>query len=70
MWGRLMRAADSLILGGLPIGFAHRVKLVKPVAAGHPVTWGSVEAQDSEDASDEASESQLYCGFGRDGLRE
>jgi predicted homoserine dehydrogenase-like protein len=43
-----MPAADSLALGGLPIGLAHGVKLVKPVAAGRPVTWGDVEAQDSE----------------------
>jgi predicted homoserine dehydrogenase-like protein len=48
VWGRLMPAADSLALGGLPIGLAHGVKLVKPVAAGRPVTWGDVEAQDSE----------------------
>lgn len=48
VWGRLMPAADSLALGGLPIGLAHGVKLIEPVAAGRPVTWGDVEAQDSE----------------------
>jgi predicted homoserine dehydrogenase-like protein len=48
VWGRLMAAGDSLALGGLPIGLAHGVKLAKPVTAGRPVTWGDVEAQDSD----------------------
>jgi predicted homoserine dehydrogenase-like protein len=48
VWGKLMPAEDSLALGGLPIGLAHGVKLIKPVAAGRPVTWDDVEAQDSE----------------------
>jgi predicted homoserine dehydrogenase-like protein len=48
VWGRLMPAADSLACGGLPIGLAHRVKLVRPVACGQPVTWSDVAAPDSE----------------------
>ena len=34
VYGKLMPAADSLALGGLPLGLAHRVKLVRPVASG------------------------------------
>jgi len=48
VWGKLMPAGDSLALGGLPIGLAHGVKLIRPVVAGGPVTWGDVEARDSE----------------------
>ena len=39
VWGKLMTAADSLRLGGLPIGLANRVPLMRDVAAGQPVTW-------------------------------
>ncbi|HET9699816.1 MAG TPA: SAF domain-containing protein [Burkholderiales bacterium] len=48
VWGRLMPAADSLAQGGLPIGLAHGVKLVRPVAAGQPLRWGDVEVPDCE----------------------
>jgi predicted homoserine dehydrogenase-like protein len=41
--GRLMPAKDSLAVGGLPIGLAHKVKVVKPVKAGTPVRWEDVE---------------------------
>jgi predicted homoserine dehydrogenase-like protein len=40
--GKLMPAADSLRLGGLPIGLAHHVKLTQPVKAGAPVKWSDV----------------------------
>src|SRR6185312_5288986 len=42
VWGRLMPAADSLRLGGLPIGLAHHVRLRNPVKAGMPVRWADV----------------------------
>jgi predicted homoserine dehydrogenase-like protein len=48
VYGRLMPAADSLALGGLPLGLAHGVKLKKAVAAGQPVLWGDVEVGESE----------------------
>jgi predicted homoserine dehydrogenase-like protein len=49
VWGRLMPAADSLRLGGLPIGLANQVRLRNPVRAGAPVRWADV-------GIDEASE--------------
>ncbi|HZT31492.1 MAG TPA: SAF domain-containing protein [Bryobacteraceae bacterium] len=49
VYGHLMRAADSLRLGGLPIGLAHGARLCRPVAAGEPVRWVDV----SLDASSE-----------------
>jgi len=42
VYGRLMTAAGSVRAGGLPIGLAHGVKLLRPVAAGKPVTWADV----------------------------
>ena len=42
VYGRLMPAADSLRLGGLPLGLAHGVKLERPVNAGAPVRWADV----------------------------
>jgi predicted homoserine dehydrogenase-like protein len=42
VYGRLMPAADSLRLGGLPLGLAHGVKLERPVKAGTPVRWVDV----------------------------
>ena len=50
VWGKLMTAADSLRFGGLPIGLANRVPLVRDVAAGQPVTWDDVRI-DTEDAA-------------------
>lgn len=43
VWGRLMPAADSLRIGGLPIGLASNVRIVRPVRAGQSLTWGDVE---------------------------
>jgi predicted homoserine dehydrogenase-like protein len=42
VYGKLMPAADSLGLGGLPLGLGHRIRLVRPVAAGQPVKWDDV----------------------------
>ena len=48
VYGKLMPAADSLSLGGLPLGLAHRVKLKRPVAAGKPILWSDVEMAEGE----------------------
>ena len=48
VYGRLMPAADSLRMGGLPLGLAHRVRLRKAVADGEPLTWGDVEGDPSD----------------------
>ena len=42
VYGKLMPAVDSKRLGGLPIGLAHKVKLVRDVAVGKQVTWKDV----------------------------
>jgi predicted homoserine dehydrogenase-like protein len=50
VWGKLMTASDSLRRGGLPIGLANRVKLVRDVPAGQPVTWDDVQINTEDDA--------------------
>jgi predicted homoserine dehydrogenase-like protein len=44
--GRLMPADASLKAGALPLGLAHRVRLLHPVAAGQPVRWADVAADE------------------------
>jgi len=50
IWGKLMPAADSLRLGGLPIGLAHHIKLRRPVKAGACLSWSDVVADETDDA--------------------
>jgi len=40
--GRLMPAESSLAQGCLPLGLAHGWKMLRPVAAGRPLTWSDV----------------------------
>jgi predicted homoserine dehydrogenase-like protein len=40
--GRLMPADASLAQGCLPLGLAHGWKMLRPVAAGQPLTWSDV----------------------------
>lgn len=47
VYGRLMRAEDSLASGVLPIGLAHGVTLKRAVARGAAVRWADVEIADS-----------------------
>jgi predicted homoserine dehydrogenase-like protein len=42
VYGRLMPAAASVALGGLPLGLAHGVTLKRAIAAGAPVRWDDV----------------------------
>ena len=47
VYGKLLPASESLRLGGLPLGLAHKVKLKHTVAAGQAVRWQDVEIDDS-----------------------
>ncbi len=42
VWGKLVPAAKSLRVGGLPLGLAHQVKVVRPVPRGQSLTWADV----------------------------
>jgi predicted homoserine dehydrogenase-like protein len=48
VYGRILPAVQSLRLGGLPLGLAHKVKLKQPVAAGQAVKWSDVEIDSSQ----------------------
>jgi predicted homoserine dehydrogenase-like protein len=50
VYGKLLPAADSLRLGGLPIGLAHKVRLVRPVVQGAAVSWADVEIDATSEA--------------------
>jgi predicted homoserine dehydrogenase-like protein len=50
VYGRLAPADASLALGALPLGLAHGVRLVNPVAAGAPVRWSDVQVDGSLEA--------------------
>jgi predicted homoserine dehydrogenase-like protein len=46
VWGKLLPVATSRGLrgeGGLPLGLAHDVKVIRPVAMGQSLTWADVE---------------------------
>ena len=47
VYGKLLPASESLRLGGLPLGLAHKVRLKRAVAAGEAVRWQDVEIDDS-----------------------
>ena len=48
VWGKQMPAAESLRIGGLPLGLAHNVKLTNAVRAGEPVRWADVEVDEAD----------------------
>ena len=50
VYGKLMPAAVSKRLGGLPIGLAHKVKLTRAIAVGKQVTWEDVTIDKSNEA--------------------
>ena len=50
VYGKLVPAAASLALGGLPLGLAHGVKLARSVAAHAPVRWDDVTIDASSEA--------------------
>jgi predicted homoserine dehydrogenase-like protein len=42
VWGKLLPSSRSLALGGLPLGLAHNVKLVRAVRQGEALVWNDV----------------------------
>ena len=48
VWGKLVPAERSLAEDALPIGLAHRVKLIRDVAPGDTVRWADVDVPDSD----------------------
>ncbi len=50
VYGRVMPAAQSLRVGGLPLGLAHKLRLRQSVPAGQPVKWSDVDVDASQPA--------------------
>jgi len=50
VYGKLLPAAASSALGGLPLGLAHGVTLTRAVAANAPVRWEDVRCDANDDA--------------------
>jgi predicted homoserine dehydrogenase-like protein len=50
VWGKLVPAETSVRIGGLPIGLAARLPLVRDVPAGRSLTWEDVKIDESEAA--------------------
>jgi predicted homoserine dehydrogenase-like protein len=48
--GKLMPAADSLARGAVPIGLAHKIKVVRAMKEGQTVTWADVAADETVEA--------------------
>jgi predicted homoserine dehydrogenase-like protein len=42
VWGKLLPSETSMRMGGLPLGLAHDVKLVRPVKKGQSLSWSDV----------------------------
>jgi predicted homoserine dehydrogenase-like protein len=42
VWGKLLPAESSAHMGGLPLGLAHGIKLLRPVRQGQSLTWADV----------------------------
>jgi predicted homoserine dehydrogenase-like protein len=45
--GKLLPAKKSMAMGGLPLGLAHELKLVRNVPAGQSLTWADVQVDES-----------------------
>ena len=47
VWGKLLPAATSAQIGGLPLGLAHGIRVLRPVKAGQSLTWADVNIDTS-----------------------
>ena len=50
VFGKLVPAKRSLAQGGLPLGLAHQLKLVRPVAKDQLLTWSDVAVDENQPA--------------------
>jgi predicted homoserine dehydrogenase-like protein len=50
VWGKLLPASTSARIGGVPLGLAHDVKMLRPVAQGQSLTWADVAIDTTTEA--------------------
>ena len=63
VWGKLLPAATSKKMGGLPLGLAHGVKVVRPVAKGQSLSWDDVAMDTTTHAYKIRREMEAGYGF-------
>jgi predicted homoserine dehydrogenase-like protein len=61
VWGKLLPARTSSEIGGLPIGLASRVPLIRDVKAGQCVTWADVRIDETDGAVQFRREMERTC---------
>ena len=61
VWGKLVPAARSLAIGGLPIGLANRMRLTRDVPCGNSVTWADIAVDDTDPAYRYRREMEQHC---------
>ena len=50
VFGKLVPARRSLARGGLPLGLAHNLRLVRPIGKDQPLTWSDVAIDENQPA--------------------
>jgi len=50
VWGKLLPVEKSLKFGGLPLGLAHKVRVIRPVKQGQSLCWGDVAVDETTHA--------------------
>jgi predicted homoserine dehydrogenase-like protein len=50
VWGKLLPATKSVAMGGLPLGLAHNIKLIRAVKKGQSLCWDDVVVDTSTHA--------------------
>jgi predicted homoserine dehydrogenase-like protein len=61
VWGKLLPAATSMQMGGLPLGLAHGPTVVRPVKKGQSLCWDDVVMDTTTRAY--ALRKELEAGF-------
>jgi len=63
VWGKQMPASASLEFGGLPLGLAHEVKLLRDIAPGESLRWKDVQVDETSLAV--RTRREMEAAFGR-----
>ena len=50
VWGKLLPAQKSVAMGGLPLGLAHDIKVIRPIKKGQSLSWDDVAVDTSTHA--------------------
>jgi predicted homoserine dehydrogenase-like protein len=65
VWGKLLPAERSVELGGLPLGLAHDVKVLRPIRKGETLSWDDVAMDRTTNAYKVRAEMEASFGPNR-----